>query len=114
MAKTTKASRYATREGESRIDYLKRAAKWCRTKYREARQTESCHCSHTASDVMYAAERLFTDLKSFGVEGFIQCGGVSYLNIWDPYDLTIVFLSKSERFQVTSWGDIVERCSDED
>jgi hypothetical protein len=98
--------------GESRLDYLKRVAKWCREQYKRQRQTESCHPSHTADEVMRDAEKRFTDLGTFGVEGWCDdCGrgGWQYLNAGDPYSLTLLFSSKSERFSVGCWGDIAER-----
>ena len=98
--------------GESRHDYLKRVQRWCRNEYNKRRETEYCHCSHTAAAVMHAAEKRFTDIGTFGVEGWCDdCGsnGWQYLNTGDTYELTIVFSSKSERFILSSWGDIVER-----
>ena len=100
--------------GESRRDYLKRAAKWCREQYKRKRQSESCHPSHTAADVMQDAEKRFPDLGTFGVEGWCDDygrDGWQYLNAGDTYSLTVLFCSESERFSVGCWGDIVERLS---
>lgn len=100
--------------GESRRDYLKRVVKWCRQQYKEERQHNHCHPSHTADDVMREAEKRFTDLGTFGVEGWCdECGrdGWQYLNTGDSYGITILFSSESERFSVGSWGDIAERLS---
>lgn len=100
--------------GESRHDYLKRVVKWCREEYRNKRQLESCHPSHTAADVMREAEKRFLNLGTFGVEGWCdECGenGWQYLNTGDSYGITILFSSKSGRFRVGCWGDIAERLS---
>ena len=100
--------------GESRVDYLKRAAKWCRERYRAKRLTTSCHPSFTAAEVMRDAEKRFTDLGTFGVEGWCDDAGRhgwEYLNTGDAYEITILFSTKSERFSVGCWGDIAERLS---
>lgn len=100
--------------GESRRDYLKRVAKWCRQQYKEERQHTHCHPSHTADDVMREAEKRFTDLGTFGVEGWCDdrgSDGWQYLNTGDSYGMTILFCSESERFRVGCWGDIAERLS---
>jgi len=90
---------------------LQKIRRWCRAEYNKRRETEDCHPSHTASDVMQDAERKWPDLSTFGVEGWCdECGreGVSYLNTGDTYDLTICFHSGYERFSISSWGDAYE------
>jgi hypothetical protein len=97
--------------GESDEDYLKKALAYCRKEYKRRRETEYCHNSHTASDVMLEAQRLFPDLGTFGVEGFcddVGNHGVSYLNSGDTYAQTIIFRSNSGRFYLGDWGSIVE------
>lgn len=97
--------------GESNHDYLKRALAFCRKEFKRRRQNEHCHNSHTASDVMAEAERLFPDLGTFGIEGFcddIGNNGISYLNTGDTYAPTILFRSNSGRFSIGDWGTIVE------
>lgn len=96
--------------GQSDEDLLQKAVKWCRREYSKRRETEHCHCSHTAVEVMQEAEKKF-DLGTFGVEGWgDECGrdGVSYLNSGDPYDTTIVFHTWTERFYVRCYADSVE------
>jgi hypothetical protein len=99
----------AMKTDETRLQYLQRVAKHCRTHYTDKRIFQRCHSSHTATEVMEQARKLFTDLNDHGVEGFVECGGVTYFNMGDSYALTVCFRSKNQRFQVTSWGDIVER-----
>jgi hypothetical protein len=88
-------------------DTLDRAVKWCRREYRKRRETEHCHESHTACDVLKEAESKFS-LGTFGVEGWCDGGGregVSYLNNGDSYDATICFHTWTERFYVQGWAD---------
>lgn len=97
--------------GESDEDYLKRALAFCKKEYKRRRETEHCHNSHTASNVMKEAERLFPDLGTFGDEGFcddVGNHGISYLNTGDPYNQTIIFRSNSGRWSIGDWGSIVE------
>lgn len=99
--------------GESDEDYLKKALAYCRKEFKRRRDEHPYqpHNSHTASDVMEEAERLFPDLGTFGVEGFcddVGNHGVSYLNAGDPYAQTIIFRSNSGRFSIGDWGSIVE------
>ncbi len=111
---TSSTSAVLMKVGESRRDYLRRAAKWCREQYKRKRQTEYGHPSHTAQDVMEDAEKRFADLGTFGVEGWCgDCGrdGWQYLSDGDTYSLTLLFCSESERFSVGCWGDVAERLS---
>jgi hypothetical protein len=81
-----------------------------RTKYNKARQNESCHNSHTASRVM--REVAESHGVGYGIEGFcddVGRHGISYINMGDTYDTTIIFRSESERFSIGDWGSIVER-----
>ena len=102
---------------ESREDYLKRVARWIRKAYKAGRIIDqadhgSYHPSHTATRVMLDAQIEFSDLGSFGVEGWcddIGRDGFSYLNMGETYELTILFDSKTERFTVGTWGDTYER-----
>lgn len=100
--------------GESREKYFRRAAKWCRERYTHKRLFTSCHPSHTAAEVMKECEKRFTDLGTFGVEGWCDDfgrDGWEYLNTGDAYEITIVFNSKIQKFFVRCWGDIAERLS---
>jgi len=100
------------KSGESRREYLERVRAFCKREYKKRRQTERCHTSHTACDVLKEAEKLFPDLGTFSVEGWCDdCGrdGISYLNAGDTYELTILFRSSSQRFFIDCWGDTYER-----
>jgi len=101
--------------GEDRIAYLRKAARYCRRRFKWHR-TEGdhrhCHPSFAADAAMEDAEKLYVDLESFGVEGDCEENGedhitIQYLNMGDTYAATICYYHG--RFQVTSWGDIVER-----
>jgi len=101
--------------GQTRLDYLRKAMRWCRRQYNRLRESDYtyCHCSFAADKAMERAEERFSDLGTFGVEGMVFAGqfsdGLSYLNTGDSYDLTILFDSRRERFFIGSWGDFVER-----
>jgi len=72
------------------------------------------HSSHAASEAIKQAGSKYS--IGYGVEGFCwDCGrdGISYLNMGDTYDQTIMFDSRSDRFWVGCWGDFVERYGDE-
>lgn len=99
--------------GETDRQYLERAFAYCRKEYKRSRQTEHCHESHTADDVMRECERLFPDLGTCGTEGFCSddgAHGISYLNTGDTYALTIIFQTfpRSVRWLLGDWGTIVE------
>ena len=102
-------------DDETRSQYMKAALQFCRDQYEnEKAENPYCHCSHNASRAMEATEKIFTDLGTFGLEGFCDSvgkNGVSYLNTGDSYGLTIVFLSDSEKFEISSWGEIAENQS---
>lgn len=103
------------RVGESRLDYVKRAARACRRKLRELEASEDYRWSHQSfavRDSMLAIEAAYTDLGTFGVEHISEGSNqrspaVDYLNTGDSYELTVLYVSG--QFRVGSWGDIVER-----
>ncbi len=104
--------------GETRLDYLRRALRYCRAEYnrlRVSREYQYSHCSHPARKALENTEKRFSDLGTFGVEGFcfdpdsVSSGGLSYLNTGDSYEITLCFNSDTRRFLVSSWGDIAER-----
>lgn len=104
--------------GETRLEYLRRALRYCRAVYNRLRETPEfryCHCSHPACQALKETETRFEDLGTFGIEGFIfdrdnpRGGGLSYLNTGETYELTLCFNSDSARFLISSWGDIAER-----
>lgn len=58
------------------------------------------------SSILEAADRM---LNGNGVEYIAGVGGgLSYVNMGDTYDTTLLYDEKSNRFVVASWGDIVE------
>jgi len=98
---------------EDRYQYLQAARRYCKAQYNKLRsEPYRPHCSHDAAKVMLATEERFTDLGTFGVEGWCDDDGndgVQYLNTGQAYDLTIVFKSETEQFRIASWGDIAEK-----
>lgn len=97
---------------ETREDYLRAAARYCRRKLAEEVDNDiHCHISHNVSKAMESTERRFVDLGTFGVEGDCRLNGeghidIQYLNTGDFYDQTIVFYR--DRLRVASVGDILE------
>lgn len=68
------------------------------------------HSSHAATKAIELAGEKF-DI-GYGCEGFCwNCGrdGISYLNMGDPYELTIMFDSRKDRFWIGCYGDFIER-----
>lgn len=92
------------------IETLKKARKWARKYYNDnADDYIGHHSSHLASKAIEETGKHFG--IGFGCEGFYWDHGregISYLNMGDTYDLTIIFDSRSERFYLSSWGDVVE------
>ena len=61
----------------------------------------------TVRSILSAADRI---LNGYGVESIPGVGGaLSYVNMGDTYHDTLIFDRKTNRFVVSSWGDIVER-----
>jgi hypothetical protein len=99
--------------GQTRIDYLRAAMRYCRKEYNKLRAEPYLpHCSHDASKAMEATERKYIDLGTFGVEGFTftdsYTAGLQYLNTGETYEQTITFRSDTEQFRITSYGDFIE------
>ena len=70
------------------------------------------HPSHAASRALENAEAIAgTDqtAHTFGVEGFAEYGGCTYLNTGDGYAPTVYF--RRGRFCIGCWADIVEQRS---
>lgn len=94
-------------------DTIRRARKFAADYYhRRKNDPENIghHPSHLASEAIEAAGKQFA--IGFGSAGFCwDCGrdGITYLNMGDTYDFTILFDSRSERFSTGCWGDVVER-----
>ena len=97
--------------GEYREKYLRKALRYCRNQYTKLKQEDPwCHCSHNAVAAMKLTEKRF-DLGTFGIEGFCdEMGrdGVTYLNTSDTYKITLCFRNNTERFYISSWGDMLE------
>lgn len=98
---------------QQRLQYLKRAMRYCRKQYNQLRaEPYSPHCSHDAAKAMQATESKFPDLGTFGVEGFCFTdsfnNGLSYLNTGDMYEITISFRSDTEQFRILCVGDFIE------
>jgi len=102
--------------GQTRLDYLKKAMRYCRKQYNKLRELDVdfaySHCNFAASKAMERTEERYSDIGTYGVEGMVYAGpftyGLSYLNTGETYDLTILFDSRRERFFIGSWGDFVE------
>lgn len=68
------------------------------------------HPSHAASEAIRLAGEKFG--IGYGPEGFCWDNGrdgITYLNMGDTYEYTVLFDSRSERFSTGCWGDVVER-----
>lgn len=91
--------------GETRLDYLKRVIRWCRTEYKRIEPFEYGHVSHIAAKAMKTTEVRYCDMGTFGVEGF---GKYLYLNTGEAYEITILFNCDKQTFFIGSWGDIAE------
>lgn len=96
---------------------LKEARDWCEAQFSE-RYTRSFHASHLACEILREADEKFS-LESFGDEGWcdeVGADGVSYLNMGDPYVLTIVVETspRSARFSVGCWADVAPDRDEED
>ena len=95
----------------TQTDWTK-ARREIRRRYNELRNGELgyCHSSHAASQAIDEWSK--AQGVGFGSEGFCdECGrdGITYLNMGDTYDTTVVFTSWNERFFVSCWGDVYER-----
>jgi hypothetical protein len=60
----------------------------------------------TVGSILKAADRILdgNGVESIGGYG----GGLSYVNMGDTYDYTLIYDRKSRRFVAAAWGDIVE------
>jgi hypothetical protein len=98
------------------IEEVKRVRLLARRYYnrlREQSEYRYSHCSFAARD---AIDRAGKEVGiGYGCEGFcLDVGhygehGVSYLNMGDTYDTTVLFDTRNRRFFVSSYGDYVER-----
>lgn len=98
---------------ESREEYLRAAARYCRRKLTEEVENDPhCHISHNVDRAFRLTEERFADLGTLGVEGDCRLNGeghidIQYLNTGDCYDRTIVYYCN--RLRVASVGDILEQ-----
>jgi hypothetical protein len=92
-------------------DLVVRARRWCRDYYHHNKADHRHeHPSHLASEAINLAGVIFK--IGYGAEGFCWDGGadsITYLNMGDAYDYTVLFDSRTERFTTGAWGDVVER-----
>jgi hypothetical protein len=68
------------------------------------------HPSHAASEAIRRAGERFK--IGYGVEGFCWNNGedgITYLNMGDTYEYTVLFDSRTGRFSTGCWGDVVEQ-----
>lgn len=94
------------------IETIKAARAYAKRQYDKLRADYRFqgHPSHAASEAIRLAGVKYG--IGFGCEGFCwSCGreGISYLNMGDTYDATILFDSRNERFSIGCYGDVVER-----
>jgi hypothetical protein len=93
-------------------DIIVKARRFASDYYRKRKddpEHQGHHPSHLASEAINAASKKFN--IGYGAEGFCdECGkdGVTYLNMGDTYDYTVLFTSENERFFTGSWGDYIE------
>jgi len=57
-------------------------------------------------DILHAADHF---MSGNGVERIPGRPGLMFVNMGDTYDTTLIYDYKTNRFVVSSWGDIVER-----
>lgn len=95
------------------VDTIRKARAWA-SKYYHSRKASpewrGYHPSHLASEAIRETGKRFG--IGYGCEGLsIDDGreGISYLNMGDTYDTTIIFDSRTERFSVGCYGDVVEK-----
>lgn len=77
-------------------------------KHREGRHGE--HPSHLAAEAIREAGKKYG--IGYGPEGFcwdFGRDGITYLNMGDAYEYTVLFDSRTCQFRTGCWGDVVER-----
>lgn len=90
------------------LESARRKAVAAYRKLRSDPEFANAHESHAAYRALESVEPWLTErgFQSFGVEGFSEHGGVTYLNTGDGYDLTLLWTNG--RFRVAAWADLVE------
>lgn len=77
--------------------------------YLENRKEHYGHRSHLAVEALNFVAKKYN--FGYGVEGFTwDCGqhGISYINMGDTYDTTILFDSQRQEFSLGCYGDVIE------
>ena len=66
------------------------------------------HPSHLVAELLEGANR---KLEGFGVEEILdeENDDIQYVNMGDPYNLTVLYDGSKDRFCASTWGDMVER-----
>lgn len=93
-------------------DVIVKARRFASDYYRKHKEEyEGYHPSHLGSKAIEEAGKKFN--IGFGCEGFCldEAGrdGISYLNMGDTYEYTVLFDSRTERFSTGCWGDLLEK-----
>ena len=95
------------------INFLKQAQRLARREFNKLvndPEFEYCHPSHRVAEALRRAEKYLRskgENGTFGVEGFLEYGGLQYLNSGDSYCQTLCY--RKGRFILAAVGDIVER-----
>jgi hypothetical protein len=78
-------------------------------------------CYHRPSGVELKLAAINHIIESFGIEyiesvddNYVDLYGLSYINLGDAYKATIMFDHSTNKFKVSSYGDIVENNPDYD
>ncbi len=103
------------KDGETREQYLRKAANFARATMRRLLampEYQHSHKSFALRDALLAAEKQYVDCGTFGVEHIgrgknSRSPAIEYLNAGDTYATTVLFVRG--QFRVGCWGDIVER-----
>ncbi|CAB5237914.1 hypothetical protein UFOVP142_5 [uncultured Caudovirales phage] len=109
-----KCKKQVQRDGETRHEYLKRAARAARrlmNKYEFDPEYAYRHSSFLVDDCLHAVEEAY-NLGTYGAEVIgrgrnRRSPEITYLNTGNPYGMTIMYIRG--KFRVGDWGDIVER-----
>ena len=89
---------------------LRKALRYVRAQYKLLREDDDSHESFAATEAINLAGKRFE--IGHGAEGFSFDGGregITYLNMGDTYDGTLVFDSREERFEISTYGDKIEQ-----
>jgi hypothetical protein len=105
---------------EPTVSQLQRVRRYARRQFNRLAEPTlrqfpaSYHNSHIAIEALELAAKRFS--LGYGIEGFCNQSngrdGVTYINVGDPYVLTVLFESNTERFSVGTYGRIIERAEE--